>query len=110
MHRVLRAAVYAVLVTVTFNALLLMASRGSSAARWLLLCGHAQGFTLGIAAGAVANSELALLGLYLLGLFFFGHLAPLPVAYALVAGGLGGAAIRAFIRSHREPLPERHDR
>jgi TRAP-type mannitol/chloroaromatic compound transport system permease large subunit len=108
MHRILRAFAYTLLTTVAYNVLLIAAAR-APAAQFLALFGHGAGFTLGIAAGCIATNEVGLLfACEALVLLLGWPVDLLPLSFALVGGGLLGAATRSFVQGHRnEPVSAR---
>jgi len=110
MHRPLRALVLMLLITVAYNILVVIADHigAPTLCGTLRLIEHGRGFTLGIAAGCIATGEVGILATIALAILLVTWPTDLVrLAFALVAGGLLGVALRSFIRSHheRQPLP-----
>ncbi len=110
MHRILRAFAYTLLTTVAYNVLLIAAGEAHSPATHVIaLFGHGAGFTFGIAAGCIATNEVGLLlACEALVLLLGWPVDLLHLTFALVGGGLLGAATRSFVQGHRnEPVSAR---
>lgn len=104
MSRVLRCLVLAVLATVAYHVLVMIAERqGSRATDLLRLLGHGRGFTFGMALACVAAGEVGLLAAFVVLLLVTSWPVDLlAVAFALASGGLVGAAARSFSHAKRD--------
>ena len=109
LSRPLRAFVLMLIVAVSYQLAVLLAqhTEANVLLRTLHLMQHGQGFTMGWTAGCVATGEVGLLLCTVAVITVVTWPAPImPIAFALVAGGLVGRGIRAFIRSHHDqPVP-----
>jgi hypothetical protein len=110
MSRILRCLVLAVLATVAYHVVVMIAEReGSRATDVLRLLGHGRGFTFGMAVACLATGELGLLAaLVVLLVISAWPVDLLSVAFALTSGGLVGAAARSFLHAKRDAARLEH--
>jgi len=112
MDRLKRAAAYALIVTVAYNILLVIAShvRAPALTGALGLVAHGHGFTLGLAAGCLATGEVAILAIIAGAVLLTSWPTDLvALATPLVVGGVIGTLLRNLVRAHHESVPARPD-